>query len=78
MIGLDEIEALRHTEYASDEVVMEMLNTLELVWSEFEAARTVVKEQASNPGLWFLAKTAPEGYLQQELRRLHAVIEDLF
>lgn len=35
----------------------------------------VVNEQAENDGLWFIAKTAAEGYLQQELRRLHAVIE---
>lgn len=38
-------------------------------------AKEVVKEQAADEGLWFLVATAPEGYLQQELRRLHAVIE---
>lgn len=35
----------------------------------------VVDEQADDDGLWFQAKTAPEAYLQQELRRLHTVIE---
>lgn len=46
-----------------------------------DAARTLLKaialvdEQAEDEGLWFIARTAPEAYLQQELRRLHAVIE---
>ena len=46
-----------------------------------EAARrvadlqTIVDEQAEDEGLWFHAITASEAYLQQELRRLHAVIE---
>jgi hypothetical protein len=38
-------------------------------------ARLLVAEQAKDEGLWFIAQTAPEGYLQQELRRLHRVIE---
>ena len=37
--------------------------------------KVLVEKQASDEGLWFVAKTAPEGYLQQELRRLHTVIE---
>lgn len=40
------------------------------------AIRKIVDEQAEDDGLWFIAKTAPEAYLQQELRRLHTVIED--
>jgi hypothetical protein len=35
----------------------------------------VVVEQINDEGLWFEARTAPEAYLQQELRRLHGVIE---
>lgn len=35
----------------------------------------LVNEQAEDEGLWFAAVTAPEAYLQQELRRLHALIE---
>jgi hypothetical protein len=35
----------------------------------------IVDEQAEDEGLWFVARTAPEAYLQQELRRLHAAIE---
>ena len=38
-------------------------------------AQTVVDEQAEDEGLWFIAATAPEAYLQQELRRLHAAID---
>ncbi len=37
--------------------------------------REVVDAQAEDDGLWFEAQTAPEGYLQQELRRLHAAVE---
>lgn len=32
-------------------------------------------EQANDEGLWFSAVYASEAYLQQELRRLHTVIE---
>ncbi len=39
------------------------------------AARRIVDEQAKDEGLWFNARTAPEAYLQQELRRLHAAVE---
>lgn len=37
--------------------------------------RALVLRQAEDEGLWFVARTAPEAYLQQELRRLHAAIE---
>jgi hypothetical protein len=36
----------------------------------------LVAEQAEDEGLWFIAQTAAEAYLQQELRRLHAAIEE--
>ena len=35
----------------------------------------IVLGQAEDAGLWFQARTAPEAYLQQELRRLHAAVE---
>ena len=41
----------------------------------FAAALEIVLEQALDDGLWFAAQTASEAHLQQELRRLHAVIE---
>lgn len=37
--------------------------------------KRVVDEQAEDEGLWFIAETCSEAYLQQELRRLHFVIE---
>lgn len=40
-----------------------------------EEIRSVVSAQAEDNGLWFVAETAAEAYLQQELRRLHEVIE---
>jgi hypothetical protein len=40
------------------------------------AILALVDEQAEDDGLWFMAQTAPEAYLQQELRRLHAAIEE--
>lgn len=41
----------------------------------YDAMRALVDEQAEDEGLWFIAQTAPEAYLQQELRRLHAAVE---
>ena len=43
--------------------------------AERDRLRDIVRNQAEDAGLWFQAKTAPEGYLQQELRKLHAAIE---
>lgn len=37
--------------------------------------QAMVDAQAEDDGLWFQAATAPEAYLQQELRKLHAIIE---
>ena len=39
--------------------------------------RATVDAQAEDDGLWFVAETAAEAYLQQELRKLHAQIEAL-
>lgn len=38
--------------------------------------KAAVNQQAEDEGIWFMAQTAPEGYLQQELRRLHRLIEE--
>lgn len=43
--------------------------------SALAAIRDLVASQSEDEGLWFQARTAPEAYLQQELRRLHALIE---
>jgi len=38
-------------------------------------ARRVCDEQANDEGLWFVAVTVTEDYLQAALRRLHAAVE---
>jgi hypothetical protein len=45
---------------------------------ETDALIDLVHKQAKDDGLWFIARTAPEAYLQQELRLLHALIEELY
>lgn len=35
----------------------------------------LIETQANDEGLWFMAVTAPEAYLQEELRRLHEACE---
>ena len=40
-----------------------------------DAVKKLVDKQALDEGLWFDAQTAPEAYLQSELRKLHTVIE---
>lgn len=37
--------------------------------------KQIVEKQAEDDALWFIAETAPESYLQSELRRLHAAVE---
>jgi hypothetical protein len=44
---------------------------------QHERALALVDQQANDDGLWFAAQTAPEAYLQQELRKLHAAIEGI-
>lgn len=39
--------------------------------------KELVNEQAADEGLWFVAQTGPEAYLQEQLRILHKTIEDL-
>jgi len=38
--------------------------------------KALANEQAEDEGLWFIAITAPEAYLQHELRKLHRAIDD--
>lgn len=40
-----------------------------------EVLEQTVNKQAEDEGLWFMARTCPEAYLQQELRQLHAEAE---
>lgn len=41
-----------------------------------EVARKVVQEQIEDEGLWFVAQYITESYLQEALRKLHAIIEN--
>lgn len=43
--------------------------------AEAEAVYQLVQKQAEDEGLWFIAETAPEAYLQAALRELHAAVE---
>ena len=52
----------------SRQIVPELVEKLERI-------QTFVNKQAKDDGLWFVAKYASEAYLQQELRKLHALIE---
>jgi hypothetical protein len=44
--------------------------------AKLSRVKELVNEQADDDALWCVAGTAFEAYLQQELRRLHSVIED--
>jgi len=44
--------------------------------ARIERCIALVNEQANDDGLWFEAQTAPEGYLQSHLRKLHSAVED--
>lgn len=43
--------------------------------TDIAAIKELVNKQAEDEGLWFHAQTCAEAYVQQELRKLHAVIE---
>jgi hypothetical protein len=58
-----------------DELPLVRSGRVERVVQMLADVRALVSEQAKDPGLWFEAETAAEGYLQQELRKLHAAIE---
>ena len=75
-------------EHLEDAKTIEPINELEVYrkWIPFlrikkvqenteDEVVSVIEQQANDEGLWFNAQTASEAYLQQELRRLHAIIE---
>ena len=57
------------------EDVNTLLDERDALRAELAAGREVVDRQAEDEGLWFVAETAAEAYLQQELRRLHSTVE---
>ena len=52
-----------------------MRRKAELCEARLARTRALVDEQAEDEGLWFVAETAAEAYLQEALRRLHAEVE---
>ncbi len=66
-------EALAALGAAQAEV--EKLRRFRHIDSLIMTARLMIEEQAEDEGLWLMAETAPEEYLQKALRRLHTVIE---
>ena len=72
----DELTSERdRTQKVLEETVESMGNSIIRLEAERDAPLKLVAEQAEDEGLWFMAQTAPEAYLQQELRKLHAAIE---
>lgn len=67
---LTETTYYRHDLYETIEAQNKMLA------ESVTSIKAKVDAQADDEGLWFYAKTASEGYLQQELRKLHEVIEN--
>lgn len=57
------------------QIVFEWKGRAERAEAELAKLRQLVAQQAEDDGLWFNAATAPEAYLQQELRKLHAAVE---
>lgn len=56
--------------------INEALTCADAAEAKLEDLREMVAKQAEDDGLWFVAVTAPEEYLQQELRKLHAALEE--
>jgi len=52
------------------------VNSRDTEENDDDTLRQLVDRQAEDEGLWFVAQTAPEAYLQQALRELHALIEN--
>lgn len=72
-------EVLMRDEAITTGIVREHAQQKDRIASLEQAIKRIedaVKEQAEDEGIWFAGETAPEAYLQQELRHLHSVIED--
>lgn len=71
----DEVAALQADKSSMFSQIVKHQAEIDALQVQVEAAKKLVGAQAEDAGLWFAATTAPEAYLQQELRRLHAVVE---
>ena len=77
---LSEITALRaEVERLRKSTPVARLDAMEAerddVTAQLSDVQSLIDRQAKDDGLWFKAATAPEAYLQQELRKLHDTIE---
>lgn len=61
---IDEIQKEKH-----------LRNEIERLRARLEELKDAVHDQAEDYGLWLIAATAPEAYLQRALRYLHALVE---
>ena len=65
-----------HFLVATEEVIEETEHEIRRLWAARDKIHQLVALQAEDEGLWFISRTAPEAYLQQELGRLHRAIEE--
>ena len=66
-----EVEGYTGTAYDIRRLRDTMQAMLDVVWD----TQNKINAQAEDAGLWFIARTAPEAYVQQELRALHVTFE---
>jgi len=63
--------------YREEEKINQLLVT-DLPVKALGRIRSLVAQQAEDHALWYITpRTAPEAYIQQELRKLHALIEEV-
>ena len=67
--------ALRHADKNGFDGMPEAYAALDRLEAQLENPLAVVKEQAEDSGLWFIAETITETILQKALRRIHAAVE---
>jgi len=72
----DVVEQLRELVIRGSTLNHAAANRIDKLEAKLKAIRDVVDEQADEEGIWFDAMTAPEAYVQRELRRLHWVVKE--
>jgi hypothetical protein len=73
MLSINPDAATRHDVARLAAELMELTQAKQKV----ERLTALVEQQASDEGLWFVARYASEGYLQAALRRCHEGIEQV-
>ncbi len=69
-----QLHAMKHHGGSTDGICS-VVNELLALRLKVEQVRFLVEEQAEDEGLWIVAATAPEAYLQDSLRKLHHYVE---